>query len=100
VLTPNEMQHAVSEGASILKVFPAWQSNPRVIADMAPLLGAVDYVATAGLTRPHMRDWLSAGALAVGIGRSLGTVETVSENLVRENVRALLAFRDQCGAVA
>jgi len=100
VLTPNEMQSAVTRGARILKIFPAWQSNPRVIADMVPLLGAIDYVATAGLTPPLMRDWLSAGALAVGVGRSLGTVETIGERTVRGNVRDLLEFRDQCGAVA
>jgi len=90
VLTPGEIQAAVSAGARTVKIFPAWQSHPRIISDLAPLVGPVDYIVTAGLTDESTLRWLEAGALAVGAGRALGTVATIGADAVRANVRVSL----------
>jgi 2-dehydro-3-deoxyphosphogluconate aldolase/(4S)-4-hydroxy-2-oxoglutarate aldolase len=100
VLTPGEMQRATSEGAGILKIFPSWQSSPKIIGDMAPLLGAVDYIATAGLTPETTRGWLEAGALAVGTGRALGTVAINGEKHVEAYAREILAFAGGVGTTS
>lgn len=91
VLTPNEVQRAVSAGARVVKVFPAWQSDPRLIGDLEPLVRDVHYIATGGLTQQTSAEWLAAGALAVGTGRALGTVATVGEDALRRNIRQTLS---------
>ncbi|CAN5319300.1 bifunctional 4-hydroxy-2-oxoglutarate aldolase/2-dehydro-3-deoxy-phosphogluconate aldolase [soil metagenome] len=89
-LTPGEIQTAVSVGARVVKIFPAWQSDPRIIADLAPLVGPVDYIVTAGLTDESTLRWLEAGALAVGTGRALGTAASIGAEAVRDNVHTAL----------
>jgi 2-dehydro-3-deoxyphosphogluconate aldolase/(4S)-4-hydroxy-2-oxoglutarate aldolase len=90
-LTPTEIQTAASEGARIIKIFPGWQSDPRVIGDLAPLVRGVRYIVTAGLTPESTTRWFAAGALAVGTGRALGTVATIGADAVAVNVRRVLA---------
>lgn len=90
-LTPTEIQTAASEGAGVIKIFPGWQSDPRVIADLVPLVQGVRYIVTAGLTPESTTRWFAAGALAVGTGRALGTVATIGADAVAANVRRVLA---------
>jgi 2-dehydro-3-deoxyphosphogluconate aldolase/(4S)-4-hydroxy-2-oxoglutarate aldolase len=90
VLTPTEMQLAVNDGAKVLKIFPAWQSNPRVIGDVAPLIGPIKFMPTGGLNPESIKEWIKAGAIAVGAGSQLGTLQTVGEEKLRMNIRAAL----------
>lgn len=90
VITPTEMQMAVNDGAKALKIFPAWQSHPRIIGDVAPLIGPIKFIATAGLTPESIKEWIKAGASAVGTGRQLGTFQTVGEEELRINIRTAL----------
>jgi len=90
VLTPTEMQLAVNDGAKILKIFPAWQSNPRVIGDVAPLIGPIKFMPTGGLTPESIKEWIKAGAIAIGAGSQLGTLQNVGEEKLRLNIRAAL----------
>lgn len=77
VQTPTEMQAAADAGALILKIFPAWQSQPRIIADVRPLVKGVEFIPTGGTDGEIGRAWLDAGALAIGVGRALGTSSSV-----------------------
>lgn len=90
VLTPTEMQLAVNDGAQVLKIFPAWQSSPRVIGDVAPLIGPIKFMPTGGLNPESIKEWIKAGAIAVGAGSQLGTLQTVGEEKLRMNIRAAL----------
>jgi 2-dehydro-3-deoxyphosphogluconate aldolase/(4S)-4-hydroxy-2-oxoglutarate aldolase len=90
VLTPTEMQLAVNDGAKVLKIFPAWQSSPRVIGDVAPLIGPIKFMPTGGLNPESIKEWIKAGAIAVGAGSQLGTLQTVGEEKLRMNIRAAL----------
>jgi 2-dehydro-3-deoxyphosphogluconate aldolase/(4S)-4-hydroxy-2-oxoglutarate aldolase len=90
-VTPGELQSAAGAGAGVLKIFPAWQSHPRFIADLEPLLGPRSYVVTGISGEDDIRSWLAAGAVAVGVGRQAGTFAEHGEAGVRERARHLLA---------
>ena len=53
---------AVNDGAKVLKIFPAWQSSPRVIGDVAPLIGPIKFMPTGGLNPESIKEWIKAGA--------------------------------------
>jgi 2-dehydro-3-deoxyphosphogluconate aldolase / (4S)-4-hydroxy-2-oxoglutarate aldolase len=89
-VTPNEMQAAVTAGTRVLKIFPAYLADPRVIDDMRPLLGPVSYLVTGGLNAETIPTWLAAGAVAAGVGRDVGTVAEDGVDGVRSRTRALL----------
>lgn len=89
--TPHELQAATSAGATLAKLFPAWQSSPRLIQDLAPLVPGLRLLPTGGLDASAVGAWLDAGAVAVGVGSDLGTVASHGTDGVRERVRTLLA---------
>lgn len=72
-MTPGEIQRASEEGASVIKLFPAWQSHPRIVKDLAALIPGVSYIATGGITLGNAAQWLQEGALAVGVGSGFGS---------------------------
>lgn len=87
--TVSEIQRAHDDGAIVVKVFPAAQSSPHLVADIAPLIPAVRLMATGGLDTASLRAWLDAGAVAVGVGSAISTVAAVGTQEVRLRVRRL-----------
>lgn len=71
-VTPSEIQRARDEGASLIKLFPAWMSHPRIISDLKVIIPGVRYIATGGITLENASKWLRGGALAVGVGSGFG----------------------------
>ncbi|MFD3539081.1 bifunctional 4-hydroxy-2-oxoglutarate aldolase/2-dehydro-3-deoxy-phosphogluconate aldolase [Streptomyces sp. NPDC058662] len=70
--TPGEIAAAVrASGAA--KVFPAHVAGPRFIRSLRAVLPGALLVPTGGIRPAEVRDWLSAGADAVGIGDGLPT---------------------------
>jgi 2-dehydro-3-deoxyphosphogluconate aldolase/(4S)-4-hydroxy-2-oxoglutarate aldolase len=63
----------------LVKVFPAQVGGPRYIKDVLAPLPFLKLVPTGGISAENARDFLSAGAVAVGIGGNL-----VSNRLVAE----------------
>jgi 2-dehydro-3-deoxyphosphogluconate aldolase/(4S)-4-hydroxy-2-oxoglutarate aldolase len=75
-LTPTEISAAWEAGASAIKVFPASLGGPRYITDVRGPLADIPLIPTGGITVDSVRDYLDAGALAVGLGGWLtGTVD-------------------------
>jgi|AntAceMinimDraft_12_1070368.scaffolds.fasta_scaffold08386_5 2-dehydro-3-deoxyphosphogluconate aldolase/(4S)-4-hydroxy-2-oxoglutarate aldolase len=98
VQTLNEMQAAHRQGARILKIFPAWQSHPRIIADVRPLIPGIQFIPTGGTDGQTASDWLDAGALAFGVGRALGTSASVGAAEVTKRARLYVErFSDKRG---
>src|ERR1041384_629695 len=89
VLTPSEFLEAYEAGAELVKVFPARFGGPKFIKDVLAPLPFLKLVPTGGVGPENAREYLAAGAVAVGIGGSL-----VSSKLV-----AIEAF-DQITAAA
>jgi 2-dehydro-3-deoxyphosphogluconate aldolase/(4S)-4-hydroxy-2-oxoglutarate aldolase len=78
-LTPTELLEAHEAGSELVKVFPAQVGGPRYIKDLLAPLPFLKLVPTGGISAENARDFLSAGAVAVGIGGNL-----VSNRLVAE----------------
>lgn len=88
-LTPTELLGAHEAGAELVKVFPARLGGPKFIKDILAPMPFLKLVPTGGVSPENARDYLAAGAVAVGIGG----------NLVSNKLVAAEAF-DQITAMA
>lgn len=85
IFTPTEAVHAMESGADVLKVFPGDIATPKFISDFrGPFPNAV-MMPSGGVNVDNVKDWIKAGAFAVGAGSSLtagakaGDYEKVTE---------------------
>ncbi|MGW5120613.1 bifunctional 4-hydroxy-2-oxoglutarate aldolase/2-dehydro-3-deoxy-phosphogluconate aldolase [Streptomyces noursei] len=70
--TPGEIASAFA-AAGAAKVFPAHVGGPRFIRSLKAVLPDALLIPTGGIRPDQVRDWLAAGAAAVGIGNGLPT---------------------------
>jgi len=70
-LTPTELLEAHEAGSELVKVFPARLGGPRFIQDVLAPMPFLKLVPTGGESPENARDYLTAGAVAVGIGGNL-----------------------------
>jgi 2-dehydro-3-deoxyphosphogluconate aldolase/(4S)-4-hydroxy-2-oxoglutarate aldolase len=78
--TPTEMLTAHRAGADFVKIFPASVWTPRAVKDLLAALPQLRLVPTGGVALDTARDWISAGAAAVGMGSAL-SAENLAELL-------------------
>jgi 2-dehydro-3-deoxyphosphogluconate aldolase/(4S)-4-hydroxy-2-oxoglutarate aldolase len=69
--TPTELLDAYEAGAEMVKVFPARLGGPKFIKDVLAPLPFLKLVPTGGVSPENAREFLEAGAVAVGIGGNL-----------------------------
>jgi 2-dehydro-3-deoxyphosphogluconate aldolase/(4S)-4-hydroxy-2-oxoglutarate aldolase len=67
-LTPTEIAHAWDLGVSAVKVFPASLGGPSYLRAIRGPLSDVALVPTGGVDAGNAREFLRAGAVAVGVG--------------------------------
>ncbi len=67
-LTPTEIAHAWDLGVSAVKVFPASLGGPSYLRAVRGPLSDVALVPTGGVDAGNAREFLRAGAVAVGVG--------------------------------
>ena len=70
-LTPTEVVVASRAGAPAVKIFPASSVGPRYIKDLHAPLPGVRLMPTGGIAIDDIGAWLTAGAMAVGLGGPL-----------------------------
>ncbi len=70
-LTPTELLEAHEAGAEMVKVFPARLGGPKFIKDVLAPMPFLKLVPTGGVDPQNAREFLQAGAVAVGIGGNL-----------------------------
>ncbi|MDN7227238.1 bifunctional 2-keto-4-hydroxyglutarate aldolase/2-keto-3-deoxy-6-phosphogluconate aldolase [Planococcus sp. N064] len=70
-MTIREMVKALEFGSDIIKLFPANNFTPSFIKSVNGPLPHVRIMPTGGINLNNIQDWLSAGAVAVGIGSDL-----------------------------
>lgn len=71
IYTATEAVQAMECGADVLKVFPGDIATPAFIKDIhGPLPNAV-MMPSGGVNVDNVKDWIKAGAIAVGAGSSL-----------------------------
>ena len=78
-LTPTELLEAHEAGAELVKVFPARLGGPKFIKDVLAPMPFLKMVPTGGVSPENAREYLAAGAVAVGIGGNLVSNKLVAE---------------------
>jgi len=68
VATPSEVHHAVRAGCTWLKAFPAASLGAGWLREVRGPFPDVRFVATGGIGAHNARDFLAAGAEALGVG--------------------------------
>jgi 2-dehydro-3-deoxyphosphogluconate aldolase/(4S)-4-hydroxy-2-oxoglutarate aldolase len=70
-LTPTEVMTAVRLGVHAIKIFPASLGGPAYLRALRGPFPDVPLMPTGGVNAGNLADWLSAGAVAVGVGSEL-----------------------------
>ena len=92
-LTPTEIHTAWSQGADMVKVFPANQFGPGYLKDIRGPLPQVRLMPTGGVAASTLGDFYAAGASAFGGGGALfnfSTNDAGSWELVEAGARDLV----------
>lgn len=85
--TPSEMVAAVAAGAGLIKLFPAIIWSPAAVRALLAALPELPLVPTGGVAPAEACDWLRAGAVAVGLGSSLGALDAAAVRRWKEGLR-------------
>lgn len=70
-LTPTEVFQAYSLGADVVKVFPGSLGGPAYIKALKGPFPYIPLMPTGGVSADNVKDWFSAGVVAVGAGSEL-----------------------------
>ena len=76
--TPTELLEAYEAGSELVKLFPAQQGGPRYLKDVLAPLPFLKLVPTGGVSPDNARDYLAAGAVALGMGGNLVSKQAVA----------------------
>jgi len=71
VMTPAEVVKALEAGVEILKVFPGNAFGPSIIKAFKGPMPQGNYMPTGGVSLDNVKDWVEAGAVAIGTGSVL-----------------------------
>jgi 2-dehydro-3-deoxyphosphogluconate aldolase / (4S)-4-hydroxy-2-oxoglutarate aldolase len=77
-MTPTELLEAYEAGAELIKVFPANSGGPKFIKDVLAPMPFLKLVPTGGVSPENAREYLAAGAVAVGMGGNLVSTKLVA----------------------
>lgn len=87
-MTIKEAIEALELGAEIIKVFPGSAFGPSIIKAFKGPVPQGNYMPTGGVSLENVKDWINAGAVAVGTGGSLTKgAKTGDYDLVTETAR-------------
>ena len=69
--TVREVVQSLEMGADVIKVFPGDAFNPSIIKSFKGPIPQGNFMPTGGVSLSNTREWLDAGAYALGTGSSL-----------------------------
>ena len=107
-LTPTEVVTAWQAGADVIKVFPAnAMGGAKYLKSLKAPLPQIELVPTGGISHASAREFLEAGALALGVGADLvdtkaivaGQPERITES-ARKYLAIVRAFHEERSAGA
>ncbi|WP_055669416.1 bifunctional 4-hydroxy-2-oxoglutarate aldolase/2-dehydro-3-deoxy-phosphogluconate aldolase [Desnuesiella massiliensis] len=88
IMTVNEAVKALEYGAEILKVFPGNAFGPSIISAFKGPLPQGNFMPTGGVNLENIKEWIKAGAVAVGTGGDLTKgAKTGDYHLVTETAK-------------
>jgi 2-dehydro-3-deoxyphosphogluconate aldolase/(4S)-4-hydroxy-2-oxoglutarate aldolase len=100
-LTPTEIMTAWQAGASSVKVFPVQSvGGASYIQNLHAPLGQIPMIPTGGITLENAKDFIAAGAIAVGLSSSLfpkTAIETENWDKIRHQAETLLRTLQSIG---
>ncbi|OMF37803.1 bifunctional 2-keto-4-hydroxyglutarate aldolase/2-keto-3-deoxy-6-phosphogluconate aldolase [Paenibacillus sp. FSL H8-0548] len=99
-MTIHEIQTALELGVDIVKLFPGNLYSPSVIPSIKGPLPQANVMPTGGVSLDNLKDWIKAGAVAVGIGSDLtkDAVKTGDFSLIEKKAAAYVAaYREAKG---
>jgi 2-dehydro-3-deoxyphosphogluconate aldolase / (4S)-4-hydroxy-2-oxoglutarate aldolase len=67
----NQVVQALRLGCDIVKLFPASMFGPKVIRALKGPFPQAEFLCTGGVNLDTITEWLTAGAMAVGIGSEM-----------------------------
>ncbi|MWC29987.1 bifunctional 2-keto-4-hydroxyglutarate aldolase/2-keto-3-deoxy-6-phosphogluconate aldolase [Paenibacillus sp. MMS18-CY102] len=70
-VTIHEIQSALELGVDVVKLFPGNLFSPSIISAIKGPLPQANLMPTGGVSLDNLKDWIKAGAVAVGIGSDL-----------------------------
>ncbi len=76
-----EMVRALEEGADALKLFPASTFGPSWLRDVRAALPQAPVIPTGGATLGDAPEWITAGAVACGLGSALTGTQAASRRV-------------------
>lgn len=76
--TPTELLTAYEAGCELVKLFPAQLGGPRYLKDVLAPMPFLKLVPTGGISPENAREYLAAGAVALGIGGNLISKQAVA----------------------
>ena len=95
-LTPTEIVTAWEAGADVVKVFPASAlGGAKYLSSVKAPLPQVELIPTGGVSLATAKDFLEAGAFALGVGADLVNAKAMAEGkpeIVTESARKYLAI--------
>jgi 2-dehydro-3-deoxyphosphogluconate aldolase/(4S)-4-hydroxy-2-oxoglutarate aldolase len=101
-LTPSELSTAWQAGADFVKVFPCHSmGGPRYIRSLHAPFPAIPLVASGGVNQVNAGDFITGGALVLGIGTELiprDAVESRNSGWIRELARRFLKLVNEARA--
>ena len=89
IMTVKEAVEALELGVEVLKVFPGNAFGPSIISSFKGPLPQANFMPTGGVSLDNVKDWIKAGAVAVGTGGDLtkgaatGNYELVTETAAK-----------------
>lgn len=82
--TPTELLEAYEAGCELVKLFPAQLGGPRYLKDVLAPMPFLKLVPTGGVSVENAREYLAAGAVALGIGGNLISKKAVAAGAFEE----------------
>jgi len=93
-LTPTEVITAWQAGADMVKIFPANVMGPSYLKDLHGPLPEVPFMPTGGVSLATAREYLEAGAAALGVGGDLINKKLMAEGNYAEITERARKFRE------
>jgi 2-dehydro-3-deoxyphosphogluconate aldolase/(4S)-4-hydroxy-2-oxoglutarate aldolase len=95
VLSPTEVMTALSEGETLMKVFPCGSvGGPAYLKALRGPFPNAAFIPTGGVSVKNIGDYFAAGAIAVGVGGDLVSIEALRSGNLEPIRSAAQAVRD------
>jgi 2-dehydro-3-deoxyphosphogluconate aldolase/(4S)-4-hydroxy-2-oxoglutarate aldolase len=91
-LTPTEVFQSYQAGADIIKIFPGSLTGPSYVKALKGPFPNIPMMPTGGVSETNIKDWFSAGVVAVGAGSELCPPNLAKEGRFLEITQRAASF--------